>query len=37
MKEQYIKKIRYIFEILDLLANSGYPWIWLVDIPSGTK
>ena len=24
MKEQPIKKIRYIFEILNLLANSGY-------------
>ena len=27
MKEQPIKKIRYIFEILNPLANSGYPWI----------
>ena len=27
MKEQPIKKIRYIFEILNSLANSGYHWI----------
>ena len=27
MKEQPIKKIRYIFEILNPLANSEYHWI----------
>ena len=30
MKEQPINKIRYIFEILNPLANSGYYWIWSV-------
>ena len=27
MKEQPIRKIRYIFEILNPLANSRYHWI----------
>ena len=30
MKEQPIKKIRYIFEILNPLANSGYHLILFV-------
>ena len=32
MKEQPIKKIRHIFEILNLLANSGYHLILSVII-----
>ena len=30
MKEQFMKKFRYIFEILNLLANSYYHWILYV-------
>ena len=37
MKERPIKKIRYIFEILNLLANSGYYWILSVITFSGQK
>ena len=37
MKEQPIKKIRYIFKILNLLANSGYYWILSVITFSGHK
>ena len=37
MKEQPIKKIRYIFEILNLMANAGYHWILSVITFPGHK